>query len=145
GRCVVLDHVLDYLILAGTIRTRYRISRWLAETGGRTDTETPAQQRLRRNLERQLFLSQSAPWHRFDPLTFARLIEAWHCGNARRACWRLDLRVRLRSIKAGLRGDAAVPAVWRLPFLRWGRRPDITPPVVSEPRFIPFRRRRYCP
>jgi 2-polyprenyl-6-methoxyphenol hydroxylase-like FAD-dependent oxidoreductase len=145
SRFFVFDHFLDYLILAGTILTRYRISRWLVGTGGRTDAETPAQQRLRKGLERQLFLSQSAPWHRFDPLTFARLIEAWHCGNARRARWRLDHGVRLRPAKAVLRADAAIPAVWRLPFLNRRRRPDLTPPVVKEPRFMRVRGTEYRP
>ena len=71
-----------------------------------------------REAERYHALSQLLPWHRLDPELVARLAERWHSGLARRATWRLDNGVRLHPARAALRADAAIPHLWRLPFLR---------------------------
>lgn len=136
SRFFILDHLLDYMVFGAALLGRYRISRWLAETGGRTDEETYEHARLRTGLTRRLFLSQSAPWHRLDPDRVAGIIERWHRGLERRALWRLEHGVQLPPTKAGLRAHAALPGVWRLPYLTLRSRADLTLRAIKEPEFM---------
>ncbi|GHI83238.1 NAD(P)/FAD-dependent oxidoreductase [Streptomyces xanthophaeus] len=136
SRFFILDHMLDYMIFGAALLGRFRVSRWLTETGGRTDEETVELADLRAGLERRLFLSQSAPWHHLDPHRVAGLVEKWHTSLERRALWRLDNDVRLPPTKAGLRAHAALPGIWRLPYVHRLQRADLTLPAIKEPEFM---------
>ncbi|AJE87364.1 FAD dependent oxidoreductase [Streptomyces albus] len=136
SRFFILDHLLDYMIFGAALLGRFRVSRWLTETGGRTDEETVELAKLRAGLERRLFLSQSAPWHHVDPHRFAGLVEKWHQSIESRAVWRLENGVKLPPTKAGLRAHAALPGVWRLPYVHKLAKADLTLPAIKEPEFM---------
>ncbi|MFI2437074.1 NAD(P)/FAD-dependent oxidoreductase [Streptomyces sp. NPDC018960] len=146
SRFFVLDHLLDLMIFGAAMLGRFRASRWLIETGGRTSEETEEHVRLREGLSRRLFLSQSAPWHRLDPHVVAGAVERWHRGLERRAIRRLEDGVRLPATKAVMRAHAALPGLWRLPF---GERPtavDLTLPApAKEPEFLQVKGHEYRP
>jgi hypothetical protein len=59
-----------------------------------------------------------------------------HENAARRAIWRLDHGVTLPATVGAMRADAPLPALWRLPFLRWRRRADLTMRAIKEPSFV---------
>ncbi|MFF8958403.1 hypothetical protein [Streptomyces sp. NPDC014894] len=140
SRFFVLDHLLDLTIFGAAMLARFRASRWLIETGGRTGRETTEHALLREGLSRRLFLSQSAPWHRVDPHVVAGAVERWHRGLERRAIRRLDAGVRLPAVKAGLRANAALPGIWKLPLRQRPGAVDMTLPAPSrEPRFLQVR------
>lgn len=136
GRFFVLDHLLDYMVFGAALLGRYRISRWLAETGGDTRKETPFHAELRRGLEHRLFLSQSVPWQRMDPQRVASVIERWHAGLARRATQRVENGTTHPPLKAALRAHAAIPGIWRLPNIRNRTRRDLTLRAIKEPAFM---------
>jgi len=136
SRFFILDHVVDYLIFAAFLPARFRAGQWLYKTGGYSDRETEQLKAVRSRLERRLSLSQSAPWGRLDPITVANAIDRCRAGLARRATWRLDNGIRLRAATGVMRPDAAVPAVWRLPYLNRMRRPNVSPPTIKEPAFM---------
>lgn len=136
SRFFLLDHWLDYLIFGAVITSRFRIARWLTATNGDTRLETPTTAKLRARLTRRLFLSQSAPWHRVDPGKVASVIERCHAGVQRRAQWRIEHGVRSRSAKAAMRPESPLPAMWRLPYLRFKRRADLTVRAFTEPEFM---------
>lgn len=136
GRFFVVDHLLDYMVFGAALLGRYRISRWLAETGGDTSRETPYHVALRRGLEHRLFLSQSLPWQRCDPMWVAGVIERWHEGLARRATWRVEHGQAHPPLKAALRAHAAIPGIWRLPYIRRRARADLTLRAIKEPEFM---------
>ena len=136
GRFFVLDHLLDYMVFGAALLGRYRISRWLAETGGDTSRETPTQLALRQGLQRRLFLSQSTPWHRQDPQRVASIIERGHAGLARRATGRVTNGDPHPPMKAALRAHAAIPGIWRLPTIRRRTRRDLTLRAIKEPAFM---------
>src|SRR5216684_6467554 len=122
SRFFLLDHWLDYLIFGAVATNRFRIVRWLTATNGDTRAETPATAKLRARLTRELFLSQSTPLNRVDPAKVASVIERCHAGVQRRAQWRLDHGIRSRPAKAVMRPESPLPAMWRLPYLRFKRR-----------------------
>jgi flavin-dependent dehydrogenase len=134
SRFFILDHLLDYLVLSAALLPRYQVSRWLTETGGRPEAETPTHVVLREKLRRSLFLTQLPPWHRVDPATVARIAEDWHRGLARRAEWRRANGIHLKPARAVLRADAAVPYLWRLAFPQ--ERGELTPKPIIEPGFV---------
>lgn len=136
SRFFILDHLLDYMIFGAALLGRFRVSRWLTETGGRTDEESVEHANLRAGLTRRLFLSQSAPWHRLDPHRVAGIVESWHRGLERRALWRLENGVQLPPTKAGMRAHAALPGIWRLPYVKRLARADLTLPAIKEPEFM---------
>ncbi|GAA2069431.1 hypothetical protein GCM10009801_19080 [Streptomyces albiaxialis] len=145
SRFFILDHMLDYMIFGAALLGRFRISRWLTETGGRTDEETVEHARIRAHLERRLFLSQSAPWHRLDPHRVAGLVEKWHEGLEKRALWRLENGEKLPATKAGLRAHAALPGIWRLPYVHKMKRADLTLSAIREPGFMTATGKEYRP
>ncbi|MFF7166826.1 FAD-dependent oxidoreductase [Streptomyces sp. NPDC008086] len=145
SRFFILDHLLDYMVFGAALLGRYRVSRWLTETGGRTDEENVEHARLRAGLERRLFLSQSAPWHRLDPHRVAGLVEKWHEGLERRALWRLENGEKLPPTKAGMRAHAALPGIWRLPYVHRMKRADLTLPAIKEPEFMQVTGTEYRP
>ncbi|UAL31474.1 tryptophan 7-halogenase [Nocardioides rotundus] len=135
SRFFTFDHLLDYMIFGAALLGRYRISRWLAETGGATDAETPEYASLREGLKRRLFLSQSMPWNMLAPHRVADLVERWRDVLEANALWRLEHGVHLAPTKTGLRAQAALPGVWRLP--KAASRPvDLTLPEIPEPGFM---------
>lgn len=136
SRFFTLDHLLDYMVFGAALLGRYRISRWLAETEGRTDDETEALRRLRTGLRKRLFLSQSLPWNRLEPAVVAHLIERWHDALARNARWRLEHGVVLAPTKTGLRAHAALPGLWRLPRAGTARVVNLTVSEIREPSFM---------
>jgi 2-polyprenyl-6-methoxyphenol hydroxylase-like FAD-dependent oxidoreductase len=136
SRFFILDHLLDYMIFGAALLGRFRVSRWLTETGGRTDEETVEHAQLRAGLERRLFLSQSSPWHHLDPHRVAGLVEKWHRSLESRALWRLENDIKLPPTKAGLRAHAALPGIWRLPYVHKLSRADLTLPAIKEPEFM---------
>ncbi|MFE6159083.1 NAD(P)/FAD-dependent oxidoreductase [Streptomyces sp. NPDC056486] len=137
SRFFILDHLLDLTIFGAAMLGRFRSARWLIETGGRTTAETTEHAQLREGLSRRLFLSQSAPWHRLDPHVVAGAVERWHRSLERRAVWRLENKVELPAVKAGLRAHGAVPAIWKLPLKQRSEHIDITLPApTSEPEFL---------
>jgi len=136
SRFFVLDHLLDYLVLSAALLPRYQVSRWLTETGGRPTAETGDHPRLRATLKRTLYLTQCPPLHLLAPQRVADLAERWHAGLARRAVWRLDNGIRLKPTRAVLRADAAIPLIWKLPFLRFTESGELTPRILLEPSFV---------
>ena len=136
SRFFLLDHWLDYLIFGAVVTSRFRIVRWLTTTNGDTRAETPKAAKLRARLARQLFLSQSVPWHRIDPTKIAGMLERCHAGVQRRAQWRLAHGIRTRPAKAVMRSETPLPAMWRLPYLRFKRRADLTMRAFVEPEFL---------
>jgi len=136
SRFFLLDHWLDYLIFGAVATNRFRIVRWLTATNGDTRAETPATAKLRARLTRELFLSQSTPLNRVDPAKVASVIERCHAGVQRRAQWRLDHGIRSRPAKAVMRPESPLPAMWRLPYLRFKRRADLTVRAFTEPEFM---------
>jgi 2-polyprenyl-6-methoxyphenol hydroxylase-like FAD-dependent oxidoreductase len=137
SRFFILDHLLDLMVFGAAMLGRFRSTRWLIETGGRTTEETEEHEQIRAGLTRRLFLSQSAPWHRLDPHRVAGLVEAWHRSLQRRAEWRLANGVELPAIKAGMRAHAALTAIWRLAYLDRLESADLTLPAPSrEPSFM---------
>jgi 2-polyprenyl-6-methoxyphenol hydroxylase-like FAD-dependent oxidoreductase len=136
SRFFILDHLLDYLVIAAALPGRYRIARWLSRTGGDSRGESPELARLRGKLSHQLFLSQAMPWDRMRPTTVAALLQRCRDGVERRALWRLDNGVQLRPMKGVMRPHAALPAVWRLPYIGLMRRPALTPRAIREPAFM---------
>ncbi len=136
SRFFVLDHLLDYTVFGGALLGRYRISRWLSETGGRPADETEWHRELRRGLRRRLFLSQSLPWNRLDPSRVADLVERWRDVLQRNAIWRLEHGVHPAPMKVGLRAQAALPGLWRLRRADAGRSVDLTVGEIREPAFM---------
>jgi 2-polyprenyl-6-methoxyphenol hydroxylase-like FAD-dependent oxidoreductase len=136
SRFFILDHWLDYLIFGAATASRWGIARWLSKTDGYPSNETPDLAALRVRLSRRLFLSQSPPFNLFHPARVASLIERLHEGAARRAIWRLDHGVKLPATIGTMRADAPLPALWRLPFLRFRRRADLTLRAIREPSFV---------
>ncbi|MEU9065946.1 hypothetical protein AB0E06_34625 [Streptomyces sp. NPDC048109] len=146
SRFFVLDHLLDLTIFGAAMLGRFRVSRWLLETGGRTSQETSEHAALREGLGRRLFLSQSAPWHHADPHVVASVVERWHRTLERHAVWRLDSGVKLPAVKAGLRAHAAVPGIWKLPLKQRADAVDMTLPAPArEPDFLQVRGDEYRP
>jgi 2-polyprenyl-6-methoxyphenol hydroxylase-like FAD-dependent oxidoreductase len=145
SRFFVLDHTLDLMVFVAAMLGRYRATRWLLETEGRTSEETAEHKKIRAGLGHRLYLSQSAPWQHLDPHLVAGLIERWHRGLERRALWRLENGVKLPPTKAAMRPNAALPGVWRL--RNPGRFPnaDITLPPFREPKFMTVRGTEYRP
>jgi 2-polyprenyl-6-methoxyphenol hydroxylase-like FAD-dependent oxidoreductase len=136
SRFFILDHWIDYLIFGSVAGGRWGISRWLSETDGYTSNETPDLARLRKRLSRRLFLSQSPPLGLFHPAKIARFIERLHERAARRAIWRLEHGITFPAITGAMRPDAPLPALWRLPFLRFRKRKDLTTRAIQEPSFV---------
>ena len=136
SRFFILDHLLDYLVFSAALPGRYQVTRWLTETGGYTRSETPEQKDLRSSLTRRLFLSQSAPWHRFDPAMVVKAFEGHRDGLESRALWRMSKGISLRPTQGVLRPNSPLPAMWRLPYLRLKRRADLTPRAIKEPAFL---------
>ncbi|WP_329241836.1 tryptophan 7-halogenase [Actinoallomurus sp. NBC_01490] len=146
SRFFILDHMLDYMIFGATLLGRFRAVRWLLETdGGYSDRETQEQIRLRTNLTRRLYLSQSAPWHRVDPHRVAGIIEAWHRGLERRARWRLDNGVELPPTKAAMRAYSALPGLWKLPRVHRMEQADLSLAATKEPEFVAATGKEYRP
>lgn len=133
SRFFLLDHLLDYLVFGAGLPGRYRIARWLTETRGRTETETPDLARLRDRLSRRMFLSQSAPFHRFSPTTVASVLQRCRDGIEKRALWRLEHGVRPKPTTAIMRTDAPLPAVWRLPYLGLRSDGSMSMKAITEP------------
>ncbi|WP_173034435.1 hypothetical protein [Phytohabitans flavus] len=137
SRFFILDHWIDYLVFGSATGIRWGISRWLSQTDGYTSNETPDLASLRVRLGRRLFLSQSvAPFSLVHPARVAGFVERLHENAARRAVWRLDHGVNLRATTGAMRADAPMPALWRLPFLRYRRRADLTMKALREPSFV---------
>ncbi|MGN9913471.1 NAD(P)/FAD-dependent oxidoreductase [Phytohabitans sp. LJ34] len=137
SRFFILDHWIDYLVFGSATGIRWGISRWLSQTDGYTSNETPDLAKLRTRLSRRLFLSQSVvPFSSVHPARVARFVERLHERAARRAIWRMDHGVNLRATTGAMRADAPMPALWRLPFLRFRRRADLTMKAIKEPSFI---------
>lgn len=136
SRFFILDHWIDYLIFGTVAVNRWEISRWLSQTDGYTCNETPELARLRARLSRRLFLSQSPPFNLLSPARVATFIERLHEGAARRAIWRLEHDVTPRPTIGAMRPDAPLPALWRLPFIRFRRRADLTLKAIREPSFV---------
>jgi len=136
SRFFILDHWIDYLVFGAVTGGRWGIARWLCRTDGYTSNETPDLADLRVRLSRRLFLSQSPPFNLFHPARVASFFERLHEGAARRAIWRLDHGVSLPATTGAMRADAPLPALWRLPFLRFRRRADLTMKAIREPSFI---------
>ena len=138
SRFFILDHWVDYLIFGSVTVNRWGIARWLSKTDGLPENETPDLAKLRARLSQRLFLSQSPPFNLFHPAKVARFIERLHEGVERRALWRLNHGVKLRATVGAMRADAPLPALWRLPFLRFRRRADLTMRAIKEPSFVKF-------
>ncbi|MFE5584820.1 NAD(P)/FAD-dependent oxidoreductase [Kitasatospora sp. NPDC056531] len=145
SRFFILDHLLDLTVFGAAMLGRFRASRWLLETGGRSSDEGPEQAALRTGLSRRLYLSQSAPWHHLDPHLVAGAVEAWHRGLERRARWRLENGEDLPATKAGMRAYAALPGVWRLAYLNRLPKADLTLRAVREPEFTSVRGTEHRP
>ena len=67
SRYFILSHLLDFSIFSCIIVPRFRMTRWLAETGGDTSEESPVHKKMRAYLERRLYLSQTRPWTYLPP------------------------------------------------------------------------------
>lgn len=146
SRFFILDHLLDLTIFGAAMLARFRVTRWLIETGGHTGQETPELKKLREGLRRRLFLSQSAPWHHLDPHRVAGLVESWHRTLERRAMWRLQNGTKLPAAKAGLRPNAAIPGIWRLTRTKTDGHVDLTMPAPGEePAFLQVKGDEYRP
>jgi 2-polyprenyl-6-methoxyphenol hydroxylase-like FAD-dependent oxidoreductase len=133
SRFFILDHWIDYLVFGSATVTRWRIARWLSKTDGYPSRETRDLTALRQHLGRQLYLSQSPPFNLINPARFAGIIERLHRNLERRAIWRLEHGVSLRATVGAMRADAPFPAMWRLPFLRFRRKADLTMKAIHEP------------
>lgn len=136
GRFFILDHLLDYLFLSAALLPRYQLSRLLTETGGCPKAESAVHRRLRAKLEKTLFLTQLPPMNLLPPATVAQIAERWHAGLAGRARWRQENGISPGPARAVLRADAALPQVWRLPFLHRTPSGELTPKIIVEPRFM---------
>lgn len=136
GRFFILDHLLDYMILGAALLGRFRMARWLVDTGGYTSEESPHYRRLRARLERQLFLSRSAPFSRVDPQRFANAFDRWHRKLANRAEWRLAHNEAQPPMKAALRSQAPIPNFWRLAYAARLQDRTLTPREIPEPAFM---------
>lgn len=145
SRFFILDHLLDLTVFGAAMLGRFRATRWLMETDGHTSAEKDEHRHLREGLKRRLYLSQSAPWHRMDPQRVATLIENWHRGLERRATWRLENGETLPATKAGMRAYAALPGLWRLPFLDRLPKADLTLNARDEPEFTYVKGNEYRP
>jgi hypothetical protein len=136
SRFFILDHWIDYLIFGSLTPGRWGMSRWLSKTDGYPSNETPDLTALRGRLSRRLYLSQSPPFNLVSPARVASFIERLHEGAERRAVWRLDHGVELPPTTGAMRADSPLPALWRLPFLRFRRRADLTLGAIREPSFV---------
>jgi 2-polyprenyl-6-methoxyphenol hydroxylase-like FAD-dependent oxidoreductase len=136
GRFFILDHLLDYLILGAALLGRFRMARWLVDTGGCTAEESPHYRRLRAVMEQQLFLCRSAPLRRMDPQRFADAFERWHRKLADRAEWRIAHNETQPPIKAAMRSQAPIPKFWRMPYVARMQTRTLTPREVHEPAFM---------
>ncbi|GAA3155458.1 hypothetical protein GCM10010521_49150 [Streptomyces rameus] len=145
SRFFILDHLLDLTVFGAAMLGRFRATRWLIETEGRTSEENAEHVRLRTGLSRRMYLSQSAPWHHLDPHRVAGIVESWHRGLERRAKWRLENGVELPATKAAMRAYAALPGIWRLPFVQRMAKADLTLKAVKEPGFTSVRGTEYRP
>lgn len=145
SRFFILDHLLDLTVFGAAMLGRFRATRWLMETDGYTSAERDEHRRLREGLKERLYLSQSAPWHRIDPQRVATAIERWHRGLERRARWRLEHGETLPATKAGMRAYAALPGIWRLPFVARLPKADLTLNARDEPEFTYVKGNEYRP
>ncbi|SHM12439.1 NAD(P)/FAD-dependent oxidoreductase [Actinacidiphila paucisporea] len=145
SRFFILDHLLDLTIFGAAMLGRFRATRWLIETEGRTSAEQDEQRHLREGLGRRLYLSQSAPWHKIDPQRVATIVENWHRGLEERAVWRLENGEQLPATKAAMRAYAALPGLWRLPYLDRLPKADLTLRPRDEPEFTYVKGNEYRP
>ncbi|WP_306324040.1 MULTISPECIES: NAD(P)/FAD-dependent oxidoreductase [unclassified Streptomyces] len=145
SRFFILDHLLDLTVFGAAMLGRFRATRWLIETEGVTADETPEHVKLRTGLSRRMYLSQSAPWHHLDPHRVAGVVERWHRGLENRAKWRLENGVELPATKAAMRAYAALPGVWKLPFVQRMPKADLTLKAVKEPGFTSVTGTEYRP
>jgi hypothetical protein len=64
------------------------------------------------------------------------VIERCHAGVQRRAQWRPEHGIRSRPAKAAMRPESPLPAMRRLPYLRFKWRADLTVRAFTEPEFM---------
>lgn len=145
SRFFILDHLLDLTVFGAAMLGRFRATRWLMETDGWSSAERDEHRRLREGLTRRLYLSQSAPWHHLDPQRVATFAENWHRGLERRAVWRLENGEKLPATKAAMRAYAALPGIWRLPFVDRMPKPDLSLRPRNEPEFTYVKGNEYRP
>ena len=135
SRFFLLSHLMDYALFVAAMVPRFQLTRWLVDTLGDPGRETPRHRRIRRYLARRLYLSATPPWSLLRPAVVSRIHHHLQEGLQRRALWRLEHGVQPRGVRSIVRTIAPLPPLWLLPFSR-GRRAEITPREIVEPRFL---------
>lgn len=133
SRFFLLSHILDMAIFWCMGSTRAKLTHWLVRTEGRSDRETPALERLRRDVERRLFYSRSPYWLGLSPERVQRLQRFLQGRIAERARWRQRHGIVPPPLKSVLSVTAPLPRIWRLPFARHGQVLDISARDLVEP------------
>ncbi|MFJ6215676.1 NAD(P)/FAD-dependent oxidoreductase [Streptomyces sp. NPDC092296] len=154
SRFFILDHLLDYLVFAAVVPTRFRMATWLVRTeGGDTSRESAEMAGYRRWLQRRGFLNRSFPFNLLSPDGIVALIERLRALNERNARWRLDNGIETAPIDGVLRSLSPLPATWRIPWGQLRNRPvSVTPSLpkkeVGPPDFeagLPFAFKAFAP
>jgi 2-polyprenyl-6-methoxyphenol hydroxylase-like FAD-dependent oxidoreductase len=137
SRFFLLSHILDFTIFTAIGIPRYRLTRWLAETGGDPKAEQPVHTWIRHYLRTRLYLSQTRPWGWLSPEFVQNLQRRWQERLTERALWRLENGVEVKQIKAIVRVNAALPLIGRLFSSK--KKVDISPTEFHEPAWLRLR------
>jgi 2-polyprenyl-6-methoxyphenol hydroxylase-like FAD-dependent oxidoreductase len=127
-RFFLLSHLLDTVMFSGAGSARYKLCKWLVETGGVTADETPLHKALRESLSKRLFFSKN-PF--VSPETIRRLQHRWQEKLAERAQWRLAHGRKASSLRSIVRTPGGLLQFWKLPFLKADGFADISPRALN--------------
>ncbi|WP_201507663.1 hypothetical protein, partial [Klebsiella pneumoniae] len=113
--------------------TRAKLTRWLVQTEGYADRETPELAQLRAGVEQRLFYSRSPYWLGLAPARIESIQRHLQSKIAERARWRLAHGITLPPITSVLSVTAPLPQIWKLPFARKGRPVDLSGRDLVQP------------
>ncbi|MDT0136800.1 FAD-dependent oxidoreductase [Acidovorax sp. PRC11] len=132
-RFFLLSHILDMAIFWCMGSTRAKLTRWLVQTEGYADRQTPELAQLRAGVEQRLFYSRSPYWLGLAPARIESIQRHLQSKIAERARWRLAHGITLPPITSVLSVTAPLPQIWKLPFARKGRPVDLSGRDLVQP------------
>ena len=135
SRFFLLSHLLDFTIFACVAGPRYRLTKWLAETGGESSKETAFHKRQRQYLHQRLYFSQTPPWHWLPAVTIQKVQRHWQEKLAQRAIWRIEHENALPPLTAIVRVSSFIPLIRKLMFGHKAKI-DISPNEIVEPAWV---------
>lgn len=132
-RFFILSHLLDFTMIGSITPSRWRLARWLAETGGYSAQETAYHKQAKQHLKKQLYYSQSLFPFGISPETAHKLQRTLQAGLAERARWRVENDVKLGEIKVIARAAAMLPNFFAMVGAKAGTVTDLTPGALHAP------------